>query len=124
MTADAKLLEQVRAALDGAAVREIKMFGGIGFMLNGNMVAAASSRGLLVRVGEDAAEEALTRPGAAPMVMRGKQLKAYTRVTPEHLDARAVKAWMRLARKHLETLPPERGSLRTPRPTALDGSLS
>jgi len=50
-----ELAASVRAALSGAGtIREVKMFGGIGFMLNGNLLAGASSRGLLLRVGEAA----------------------------------------------------------------------
>jgi len=50
MADDQELANHVRAALAGTGnVREIKMFGGIGFMLNGNLVAAASRRGLLLR---------------------------------------------------------------------------
>ena len=53
MAIDERVAGQVRAALaDAASVREVKMFGGLGFMLNGHMVAASSDRGLLVRVGE------------------------------------------------------------------------
>ena len=51
MIIDRNLAASVRAALARTdAVREVKMFGGIGFMLNGNLFAAASKRGLLVRV--------------------------------------------------------------------------
>ena len=58
------LLARVRAALMGAGtVREVKMFGGIGFMLNGNLIGGASNRGLLVRVGHTRQREALALPG-------------------------------------------------------------
>lgn len=61
---DEKLAEAVRAALaDTKNVREQKMFGGIGFMVNGNMVAGASSRGLLLRVGATQAPAALAKHG-------------------------------------------------------------
>jgi len=105
MAIDQKLTDHVRAALsDAKPVREVKMFGGIGFMLNGNMVAATSDRGLLVRVGEPGELEALTRPGAEPMLMNGRKMKGYIRVKGT-LDARSVKAWLRLARAFVETLP-------------------
>ena len=60
----------VRAALADVAIREVMMFGGIGFMLNGNMLVATSKRGLLVRVGKDAQPAALARRGARAMEMR------------------------------------------------------
>jgi TfoX/Sxy family transcriptional regulator of competence genes len=105
MNMDDKLLENVRKALaDAKPLREVKMFGGIGFMLGGNMLAGVSDRGLLVRVGKDADEEALSRPGAEPMIMRGRKMAGYIRVRDE-LDARSVKSWVKLARAHVESLP-------------------
>jgi TfoX/Sxy family transcriptional regulator of competence genes len=105
MAVDEKLTTHVRAALaDVSAVREIKMFGGVGFMLNGNMIAAASDRGLLVRVGEQSEAAALVRPGAEPMVMNGRKMKGFIRVKTA-LDARSVKSWLRLARSFVDTLP-------------------
>jgi TfoX/Sxy family transcriptional regulator of competence genes len=105
MAIDEKLATHVRSALAGASpVREIKMFGGLGFMLNGNMIAAASDRGLLVRVGEQHEAEALARPGAQLMVMNGRAMKGFVRVTTA-LDARSVKSWLRLARSFVDTLP-------------------
>ena len=104
MPSDEELAGYVRAALaDAGPVREVKMFGGLGFMLNGNMVAASSRRGLLVRVGEHGVPDALAR-GAQPMIMNGRQMKGFVLVagTP---DARAVKSWLRTARAFVETLP-------------------
>ena len=104
MAIDEKVAGHVRTALaDAASVREVKMFGGLGFMLNGNMVAASSDRGLLVRVGELGAAEALAR-GAQPMIMNGRKMKDYVWVTGT-TDGRAVKSWLRLARAFVETLP-------------------
>jgi TfoX/Sxy family transcriptional regulator of competence genes len=104
MAIDEKLADRVRVALaDSSSVHEVKMFGGLGFMLNGNMVAAASHRGLLVRVGELGEAEALAR-GAQPMLMNGRKMKGFVRVTGTP-DARAVKSWLRLARAFVETLP-------------------
>jgi len=77
----------VRTALAGAsAIREVKMFGGIGFMLNGNLVAAVSKRGLLVRVGKDHRGNALAQQGARPMVMRGRTMEGYIYVDPSALQ--------------------------------------
>jgi TfoX/Sxy family transcriptional regulator of competence genes len=104
---DEKLSDHVRAALAAAdGVHEVKMFGGIGFMLKGNMVAAASDRGLLVRVGGAGHADALAR-GAQPMVMNGRTMKGYVRVSGK-LDARAVKSWLRQACAFVETLPPKK----------------
>jgi TfoX/Sxy family transcriptional regulator of competence genes len=103
---DQELLESVRACLLGdRAVKEIKMFGGIGFMLDGNLLVAASKRGLLARVGKEAEREALTRPGASPMIMRGRSMSGYIRVDASTLDKRAVASWAHLSRLFVQTLP-------------------
>ena len=62
MTAEEKLAGDVRAhLLSKGVISEVKMFGGLGFMLNGNLVAAVSKRGLLLRVGKDRQNHALAR---------------------------------------------------------------
>ena len=100
------LAASVRAALSGASkIREVKMFGGIGFMLNGNMVAAASKRGLLLRVGKDRQPQALARPGARPMEMRGRTMEGYVYVDHQKLTADDVKEWVQLASAYVQTLP-------------------
>jgi TfoX/Sxy family transcriptional regulator of competence genes len=104
----------VRAALLGAGtIREVKMFGGIGFMLNGNLIAGASSRGLLVRVGKAQQREALAQPGARPMQMKGRTIEGYIYVDPTALDDRAVQAWIRLALPNVLSLPPKSYSARS-----------
>ena len=122
MTAE-ELAASVRRALSGeGAVREVKMFGGIGFMLNCNLIAGASRRGLLVRVGREREPQALARAGARRMVMRGRTLEGWVYVDPPALNARAVQAWMRLAVPYVSSLPRKTrpgarrpGSRRTPR---------
>jgi TfoX/Sxy family transcriptional regulator of competence genes len=113
---DQQLAESARVALAGAgAVREVKMFGGIGFMLNDNLVAAASKRGLLVRVGRERQGDALARAGARPMVMRGRTMEGYIYVDPPALTGRAVQAWLRLALEFVRTLPPKKPGAKRPR---------
>jgi TfoX/Sxy family transcriptional regulator of competence genes len=114
MVLEQKLPTYVRGALAGAGtLREVKMFGGIGFMLNGNLIAGASRRGLLARVGKQRKAVALARRGARPMVMRGRTMEDYIYVDPPALNERAVKAWLQLAVDFVQTLP--RKSPRTTR---------
>jgi TfoX/Sxy family transcriptional regulator of competence genes len=112
MAVDENFAAAVRAALAGAGtIREVKMFGGTGFMLNGNMAAALSKRGLLVRVGKDRQQEALGRPGARPMEMRGRTMEGYIYVDPPALTGSTVQSWLQLAVAFVQTLPPrEAGS--------------
>ena len=87
MAVDEDLAERMRAALAGAGeVREVRMFGGLCFMLDGNMVAGTSKRGLLVRVGKDRQPDALARPGAKPMEMGGRRMEGYVFVDPAPRD--------------------------------------
>lgn len=108
MSADQDLAASVRAALAGSgSIREVKMFSGIGFMLNDNLVAAASRRGLLLRVGKDRVDDALAQPGARPMVMRGRTMEDYVYVDPPTLNDRALRAWLQLAVQFVQNLPPK-----------------
>jgi TfoX/Sxy family transcriptional regulator of competence genes len=107
MTAeDDPLLRKVRAALSGAgAIHEVKMFGGVGFMLDGNMLAGVSKRGLLLRVGKDRYQEALARPGTRPMEMRGRAMEGYVYVDPQGLTEAEIRARLLEASAFVRTLP-------------------
>src|SRR5215471_6455482 len=106
MADDQELAASVRAALAGTGdIREVRMFGGIGFMLNGNLAAAVSRRGLLLRVGKNRQAEALAQSGARPMVMRGRTMEGYVYVDPPALNKQALQNWLRLAIAYVQTLP-------------------
>jgi TfoX/Sxy family transcriptional regulator of competence genes len=106
MIAERDLAARVRAALAGTSdVREVRMFGGVGFMLNGNLVAAASKRGLLARVGEARQKEALAARGAQLMEMRGRTMRDYIRLDPSALEERTVVTMLGLAVAFVKTLP-------------------
>jgi TfoX/Sxy family transcriptional regulator of competence genes len=108
MALDEDLAERMRVALVGSgAVREVKMFGGLCFMLNGNMVAGTSKRGLLVRVGKDQQSNALARPGAKRMEMTGRPMEGYVFVDPPPSDDRSLQDWLALAVAFVKTLPPK-----------------
>ena len=108
MAVDEDLAERMRTALAGTGtVREVKMFGGLCFMLNGNMVAGTSKRGLLVRVGKDQQSDALARPGAKPMQMTRRPMEGYLFVDPPPPDDRSLQEWLTLAVAFVKTLPPK-----------------
>lgn len=97
---------RVRAALgESGSLGEKKMFGGIGFMLNGNLVVAASRRGLLVRSGKDRQPEVLAWPNSRPMVMRGRTMEGYAYLDPPGASDGAVRACVGIARTFVATLP-------------------
>src|SRR6516225_10069392 len=108
MAVDEDLAARMRVALAGTGtVREVRMFGGLCFMLNGNMVAGTSKRGLLVRVGKERQADALARPGARPMEMTGRPMEGYVFVDPPPPDEQALRDWLNLAVAFVMTLPPQ-----------------
>ena len=110
MSRDNELAARVRLALgDIAPCEEKRMFGGIAFMLDDHMVAAASTkRGLLVRVGPEGYQDALARPGARPVEMQGRTMTGYVFVDPSTLTAAAIAQWLRKGVAFVRTLPPKR----------------
>ena len=84
---------------------EVKMFGGTGFLLNGNLAAAVSKRGLLLRVGKDRYRDALAWPGARPMETRGRTMEGYVYIDPPVPTNDALKAWLDEAVAFVKTLP-------------------
>jgi len=86
---------------------EKKMFGGLGFMLNGNMLIGTTAKGaLLVRVDPDKMDAALKRPGAYAMHMGPKVMTGFIAVDPEALpDAKSIKDWIAYANAYVKGLP-------------------
>lgn len=105
-----ELADRVRAMIGHKpGMTETKMFGGVGFMLNGNMVAGSMKSGaLLVRVGPGLHEEAKRRPGANAMQQGGKEMKGFIEVTDEGQETdEALKDWLDYAEAFVKTLPPK-----------------
>ena len=117
MTAEESLSVAVRGHLSGAgAMSEVKMFAGAGFMLNGNLVAAVSKRGLLLRIGEDRYRDALAWPGARPMEMRGRTMEGYVYIDPPVPTNNPLKAWLDEVVAFVKTLPVEAAGAKPKRP--------
>src|SRR6202011_5676345 len=92
MALNKDLAERIRVVLAGTgSLREVRMFGGLCFMLNGNMVAGTSKRGLLVRGGKDQHARALARADANPMEMSGRPMEGFVFVDPPPRDERALR---------------------------------
>jgi TfoX/Sxy family transcriptional regulator of competence genes len=107
MAFDEGLAEILRGDLaDLPGITEKKMFGGIAFMMNGNMLCGVHSGGAMFRVGKEREAEALAIDGARPMDFTGRRMGGFVDVGDEALadDARRG-AWMRLAQAYAGELP-------------------
>ncbi|MCT2589029.1 TfoX/Sxy family protein [Streptomyces sp. N2-109] len=107
MAYDDTLAERVRERLGGEAVAERKMFGGLSFLVHGNLAVAVSGDDLLVRVGPEGTKDALARPGVRPAVMGTRTMRGWVRAAGETLDGTALDHWIKTARTYTATLPPE-----------------
>ena len=94
MAYDEDLANRIRELLSGEdAVTEKKMFGGLAFLLNGNMAVGASGQGgLLVRIDPDESDEAIAREHVSLMEMGGRSMTGWIRVAPEGDGAHLI--WM------------------------------
>lgn len=111
MAYDEALAERVRAIMARDGLSERKMFGGLCFMLNGNMLAGVETRGLMLRVGPERFEDALARPGARVMDFTGRPMVGYVYVAHSACETDAdLKSWLDEALGFVETLPPKSGS--------------
>ena|SRR5581483_9365987 len=111
MAYDEELAQRLRTLLaeQGEATEEKKMFGGLGFLVRGNMSVAASGQGgLLARIGPEDADECLARPGAEPMEMRGRTMTGWIRVSSDALASdNDLGWWVDRSLAYVRTLPPK-----------------
>ncbi len=107
------LAARVGAALPPGLTTNKRMFGGITFLLNGNMLCCASTKGLMVRVGAEAEARALESPHATPCLGAGRRMAGFIMIEPEGLTREAdLVRWLSMAREHVERLPPKLKTLR------------
>ena len=83
------------------------MFGGLAFLIGGNMAVAASGQGgLLVRADPATSDALLTSTGVRPMEMRGRQMQGWLRVDTDAVRTRRqLEKWVRLGAGYTRTLP-------------------
>jgi TfoX/Sxy family transcriptional regulator of competence genes len=91
-------------------VTEKKMFGGLAFLVGGNMAVAASGQGgILVRVDPAATDKLLSTTKAQPMIMRGRAMDGWLRVDPEHVrEKRQLTKWVDRGVTYARSLPAKR----------------
>jgi hypothetical protein len=105
---DEDLADRIRALVGGEkGLTEKKMFGGLAFLIGGNMAVAASGQGgMLVRVDPAASDRLVSTTKAEPMVMRGRSMDGWLRVASEHLrQKRQLAVWVDRGVTYARSLP-------------------
>ncbi len=108
MAYDEGLAQRLREYFeDRPDVVEKKMFGGIAFMVRGNMSVGVTNTGdLMVRVGKESHEEAMAQPHARPMDFTGKEMKGFVYVGPQGIESdEALAAWIERSLHFVLSLP-------------------
>ena len=109
MAYDEMLAARVRAGLaERAEIAERRMFGGLAFMLSGNMCCCVTEHGLMVRVGPDAYQDALAQPHAGLMDLTGRPMRGWVLVDFAGLESQAgLSQWVTRGAEFAATLPPK-----------------
>ncbi len=110
MAYDERLAERIRALVTGEPnLTEKKMFGGLAFLVSGNMAIAASGQGgLLVRVDPDESDALVAKTNARPMEMRGREMAGWLRVEAEDVKTkRELATWVERGVGYARSLPPK-----------------
>jgi hypothetical protein len=110
MAYDEVLANRLRECLQAeAGVTEKAMFGGLAFLVNGNMAVSASGKGgLLLRVDPTQTETLIAKPHAARFEMRGREMNGWLRIDAEGIKtSRDLKKWVTLGTTYARSLPPK-----------------
>ena len=111
MAYDEDLANRIRELVASEpGVTEKKMFGGLAFLVGGNMSVAASGQGgLMVRVDPDETGALLAEPHVKPFEMRGRQMDGWLRVDATGVETkRELEPWVRRGVAYARSLPPKR----------------
>jgi TfoX/Sxy family transcriptional regulator of competence genes len=107
MAFDESLAARIRDALARSKnVEERKMFGGVGFLMNGNLLVGVWKDSLCVRLGPDQAEEALREPHVKEFDITGRPMKGWVLVESEGVEGdEQLKHWIERATRFVRALP-------------------
>lgn len=107
MAYDEGLVERLREVFeDTDGVTEKKMFGGVAFMVRGNMVCGVGKDDLMLRVGKEQYEAVLKRDGVKPMDFTGRPMQSFVTLLPEAYESdEDLESWIELAMAFVDTLP-------------------
>jgi TfoX/Sxy family transcriptional regulator of competence genes len=111
MAYDEELANRIRELIAGeAGVTEQRMFGGLAFLIGGNMSVAASGQGgLMVRVDPDETDALIAKPHTRPFEMRGREMRGWLRVDPDGVRTkRQLEPWVARGVSYARSLPPKR----------------
>jgi hypothetical protein len=111
MAYDEELAERIRAEIAGEQnLTEMKMFGGLAFLIGGNMAVGVSGKGgLMIRCDPDQTEALMGEPGAQPFEMRNRDMKGWLRVEADAVeDDDALRAWVERGTAYARSLPPKK----------------
>ena len=111
MAYDEELAARIRDLVgDEPGLTEQKMFGGLAFLIGGNMAIAASGQGgILVHADPEASDELVTSTDAYLMEMRGKQMRGWLRIDSGHVSTKPELAkWVELGTSYARSLPAKR----------------
>jgi hypothetical protein len=103
------LTQRIRNALGPLpGMVEKKMFGGIGFILNGNMAVGVLGDDLLVRISPDESDTALADPFVRAFAMTGRPMKGWVMVAPGGCESDAqLQGWIKRGVAYARALPPK-----------------
>lgn len=106
MAYDHRIADEIRTVIGvHPGLSEREMFGGIAFMINGNMAVGVSGDELMVRVGKESHEEAIARPGARTFDMGPRPMKGWIAVAPHGFSTEAdLKSWVDEGVSYAESL--------------------
>ena len=108
MAYDEELASRIRAEIAGTpGVEEKKMFGGLAFLVGGNMAVGASGQGgILVRVDPEESDDLVAATAARPMEMRGREMRGWLRLDGDDVRAAAeLAAWVERGVGYARSLP-------------------
>jgi TfoX/Sxy family transcriptional regulator of competence genes len=110
MAYDEDLANRIRELIAAEhGLTEQKMFGGLAFLINGNMSVAVSGQGgLLLRVEPEETDALAAKPHAAPFEMRGREMQGWLRVAAEGVKTKEqLQRWVSRGVGYARTLPPK-----------------
>lgn len=108
MVYDTRLAERVRKQLEGLPFVEKKMFGGVGFLLGGNMSVGVYKEDLVVRVDPAKSSQLLQQSHAKPFDVTGRPMKGWLLVEPGGVKTeKQLSTWVKEGVEFTSTLPPK-----------------